>query len=460
MKAQKWIIPSGILMLVLILAMFLVPTAAAGEVRSGGTVEIKQGETVPDDLYVFAETVLVNGTIQGDLISFSTKVVVGPTGVIEGDLLAAGQVLDLQGNVKDDARLAAAIITLGDTAQVGDDIMAAGYSLESKPGSQIQGSSAFAGFQALLAGTVEEDLDFAGNSLYLQGKVAGDAYVEVGGAESRMPFNPFTFIPNTPIVPTVPAGLTIGDEASIGGSLVYQAPQQASIPAGTVAGEIEFSQVTVPVKTPECKTEVRVERGFTLENVVRAVANWGRALFRNLMSLLIVGLLLAWLFPRLLSGSGETLKIRPWASLGVGVLTGIVFWLVMPVLSIVLFAIVLLVGLFSVGGLFFPALLLMILVLLVLFLAFLISGSFFSKLIICQVIGQLILGGFKSPAANHRFFPWLLGLVIFILLRSIPFVGWIVNILAVLFGLGAFVLWLFGQRKSNQQPVVEASAAQ
>lgn len=460
MKAHKWIIPSGILTLALILAMFLVPTAAAGEVRSGGTVEIKQGETVPDDLYVFAETVLVNGTIQGDLISFGNKLVIGPTGVIEGDLLAAGQVLDLQGNLRDDARLAAAVITLGETAQIGDDIMAAGYSLESKPGSQIGGSSAFAGFQALLGGTVEEDLDFTGNSLYLQGKVGGDAYVEVGGSETRMPFNPFTFMPNMPPVPTVPAGLTIADEASIGGSLVYQAPQQASIPAGTVAGEIEFSQVTVPVKTPESKTEVRVERGFTLENLVRAVANWGRALFRNLMSLLIVGLLVAWLFPRLLSGSGDTLKIRPWASLGVGVLTGLVFWLVMPVLSIILFAVVLLVGLFSVGGLFFPALLIMILILMVISLAFLISGSFFSKLIICQVIGELILGGFKSPAANHRYFPWLLGLVLFILLRSIPFVGWIVNILAVLFGLGAFVLWLFGLRKSNQQPMVEASAAQ
>ena len=207
MKAHKWIIPSGILMLVLILAMFRVPTAAAGEVRSGGTVEIKQGETVSDDLYVFAETVLVNGTIQGDLISFSTKLVVGPTEVIEGDLLAAGQAIDLQGNVKDDARLAAAVITLGDSAQIGDDIMAAGYSLESNTGSQIGGSSAFAGFQALLAGSVEEDLDFSGNSLYLQGQVVGDAYVEVGSAETRMPFNPFDFIPNMPAVPTVPAGL-------------------------------------------------------------------------------------------------------------------------------------------------------------------------------------------------------------------------------------------------------------
>ena len=85
-------------------------------------------------------------------------------------------------------------------------------------------------------------------------------------------------------------------------------------------------------------------------------------------------------------------------------------------------------------------------------LAFLLSGSYFSKLIISQVLGQLILGGFKSPAADHRFAPWLIGLAIFILLSSIPYVGWIVNILAVLFGLGAFVLWLFGLRKAAPQP--------
>ena len=106
MKAHKWIMSAGILILVLFVAMFYVPPATAGEIRSGGTIEIKQGETIPDDLYVFAETVLVNGTIQGDLVSGSSKLVIGPTGVVEGDLLAAGQSLEIQGNVKDDARIA------------------------------------------------------------------------------------------------------------------------------------------------------------------------------------------------------------------------------------------------------------------------------------------------------------------------------------------------------------------
>ena len=130
----------------------------------------------------------------------------------------------------------------------------------------------------------------------------------------------------------------------------------------------------------------------------------------------------------------------------------------MPVLAMILLGVVVFLGLFSLGGLVFPALLTMALILLVLSLAFLLSGGYFSKLIISQVLGQLILGGFKSPAANHRFAPWLLGLVIFILLSSIPYVGWIVNILAVLFGLGAFVLWSFGLRKSSNQPIAEPSA--
>ncbi len=458
MKARKWIISASILSLIFLLAMFFVPTAFAGETRSGSTIEIKNGEVVPDDLYVFADTVLVNGTIKGDLLSFSANVIIGPTGVVEGDLIGAGQSLDIQGVVKDDARVAGAVITLGDTAQIGDDLMSAGYSLETKSGSQIGGSLTFTGYQALLAGTLEGDLVFGGNSLNLLGKVGGDAKVEVGGAESKMPFNPFAFIPNMPSIPSVPAGLTIGDNASIGGSLTYEAPKEADIPTGAVTGQTEYTQVIVPTRTPKSETEAREEPVSTSQRLITATSTWGKTLLRNLMSLLIVGLLVAWLYPRLLSGSGEKLKIRPWASLGVGILTGLTFWLIMLLLTFLLIVVIILLGLVSLGGLVVPAILFMILILIGFSLAFLVSGSYFSKLIISQVLGQLILSGFKSPAANHRFWPWLIGLIIFILLWSIPYVGWIVNVFAVLFGLGALVLWLFGLRKSSQKTIAEASA--
>ena len=458
MIKRKWIMPTVLLTMVFILVLFFVPTALAGETRTGNTIEIAQGEVVADDLYVFANKVVVNGTIQGDLVSFSTNLVLGPTGVITGDLIAAGQSLEIEGVVQDDARVAGAVLTIGEGAMIGDDLMSAGFSLETASGSQVGGSLTFGGYQALLAGSVAGDLKFGGNSLDLEGSVGGNAEVDVGSAQANMPFNPFNFIPGMPAVPSVPAGLTIGDNASIGGALVYQAPQEATIPPGVVAGPVEYTQVTPVPKPSEGVKEVRREPVSTTQRAITAVAIWGRNLLRNMMSLLIVGLLVAWLYPRLLSGSGEALQIRPWASLGVGILTGIAFWLIMPVLTFLLFAVVILLGLFSLGGLVIPALMIMALILATIGVTFLISSGYFSKLIISQVLGQLILRGFKSPAADHRFWPWLIGLAIFIILRSIPFVGWIVNILAVLFGLGAFVLWLFGLRKPSQLPAAEPAA--
>jgi hypothetical protein len=266
------------------------------------------------------------------------------------------------------------------------------------------------------------------------------------------------FIPNMPSIPRVPAGLTIGDNASIGGTLTYEAPEEAEIPSDAVSGETEYTQVIEATATPKGETGVQKEAESTSQRLAKSASDWGKALLRNLMSLLIVGLLVAWLYPRMLSGGGETLKIRPWASLGVGALTGIVFWLAMPLLSFIFAGAIALLGLLSLGGLVLPAILLGSLILLAISLAFLVSSGYFSKLVISQVLGQLILGGFKSPAANHRFWPWLLGLGIFILLRSIPYIGWIVNALAVLFGLGAFVLWLLDLVRARRQPIARPAA--
>ena len=88
----------------------------------------------------------------------------------------------------------------------------------------------------------------------------------------------------------------------------------------------------------------------------------------------------------------------------------------MPLLSFILLIVIIFLGLFSLGGLVFPAILITVLILLWISLAFLMSASFFSKLIISFVLGYLILGGSKSRAANNRFWPWLLGLLIFIFL--------------------------------------------
>jgi len=76
-------------------------------------------------------------------------------------------------------------------------------------------------------------------------------------------------------------------------------------------------------------------------------------------------------------------------------------------------------------------------------LAFNVSVSYVSKILVGYLVGQLLLARIKPDLAEGRFWPLLLGVVMFAILWSIPILGTIVNIVVILFGLGA--LWLLGQ---------------
>ena len=142
--------------LMLLVGLLIVPSVWAVESQSGDQVIIGPDEVVDDDLYATANQVVVEGTSRGDLVAFGQSVTVD--GTVEGDLIAAGQSVEIGGEVDDDARIAGQALLLGDGASVGDDLIAAAYSLKNEPESNVGGTLWYAGYQALLAGTVGEDL--------------------------------------------------------------------------------------------------------------------------------------------------------------------------------------------------------------------------------------------------------------------------------------------------------------
>jgi hypothetical protein len=74
--------------------------------------------------------------------------------------------------------------------------------------------------------------------------------------------------------------------------------------------------------------------------------------------------------------------------------------------------------------------------------AFALTVFFGSKVIVAYLAGSLILGRLAPKVAGYRFLLLLLGAVLYILLRSIPTVGWVIELLIVVFGLGAiWVAW-------------------
>jgi len=66
----------------------------------------------------------------------------------------------------------------------------------------------------------------------------------------------------------------------------------------------------------------------------------------------------------------------------------------------------------------------------------------------------MILERIDSNAANHKIIALILGLLIYILLIAIPYFGWAVSVIAMIFGLGAVWLVFRGKRKTPAQPAV------
>jgi cytoskeletal protein CcmA (bactofilin family) len=439
MKQRKVFTGLGVVTMVLVLMLTATGSAAALEQRTGQTVVIEAGEVINDDLLVSAETFVLNGTVKGDIIGAGGTLTIGPTGVVEGDLIAAGREVVVEGTVKDDARIAGAALKVSSGGQIGDDLMGFGYSLETAPGSTIGGSLFFFGSQALLGGEVKENATVGAGGLSLQGKVGGDVKASVGAKRDALPFSPFTFMPNMPSIPSVPYGLTVGSGASVGGKLEYTAPDETSIPSGVVEGPVTY---TKPAPKAEPTVPSRGAMRFPSAGVL-AVA-WLLGLLRNTLTLLIVGLLLAWLAPGLARRGAKLLQEKPWPCLGWGAVAFFGVWVAATVIVFVAGA---LAVFFAVFTLFKLAALIAVVGLLlasILIVAYVIAAGLLSKIVVGYLIGRLILSNLDPATGAGRVWPLVLGLVILAITASIPCLGWVVNLIVVLFGLGALGLMVAG----------------
>lgn len=440
-------------LLLAFLFISLVPAAQAYTPRSGEQVIIEEGEVVEDDLYVTANTFTLKGTIKGDLIVFATVITIAPTGVVEGDLMAAGQGVSVNGRVLDDVRIAGATLVLGPSAVVGSDVLAAGYSLDFQAGSQVQGDAILAGSLVSLSSQVAGDLLAGTAGFRLDGAVSGNARVTVGGAEDISPFNPFMFMPAVPEAPqpiTIPGGLSFGPNARVGGNLTYVAPTQAVIPSGVVAGQLTYN----------APPPVEVEEAAPPPTEAEIFLKWFINLVRTLITLLLVGLLIGWLAPGLLRQSAITLNSRLWESLLWGVIgvTGFGFGLFL--LGFVVVVLMIILGLLTLGDLVGTTLMLGLWLGFTLILGYKLLAGYAAKIVVSACLGRWILNKVNSPAAEHRFWPLVLGVVILVVLWSIPFLGWLVNLALILFGFGALLLVARGWLQRRNAPALPVNPEQ
>jgi cytoskeletal protein CcmA (bactofilin family) len=438
----------SVFVLTLLLALTVVTPAYAFDGRGGDRVVIEAGEVINDDLYVGAQEFVLDGTVNGDLIVFAQTVTIN--GKVDGDLMAAAQTVAVNGEVTGTIRMAGSILQVGEKAQIGLDIVSAGYSLENRPGSTIGQDLVFAGGQILLDGAVDRNVQVATGAFELRGNVGGDVTAEVGEADrGRAGPPPAWFMPRSALsAPNVKPGLTIDPSAQVAGNFKYTQSKDVTVPAGVVGGDVTRTE-------PRANASARRE-----ETTTQKITRWGLNFIRNSITLILIGLLMLWLFPFFMRGLSDQLQAKPLPSLGWGAVAWAAFF----------FALLLIAALTAIAGLFFGVLTLGqltgtvvwlgLLTVLGLIIGFVLVTTFVAKIVFGVALGKWIFTQVHSPLAEHRYWPMIVGVLITLVITTllsfplIPgFLGWLLNFVIVLLGLGALWLWT-RERTMRPAPVV------
>jgi cytoskeletal protein CcmA (bactofilin family) len=364
----RWILAAAIV------ALGLTP-AAAMEMRAGPAGRLGPGETIDDDLYLAAGLVSVDGRVRGDLVASGGTL--NFRGQVDGGVLAAAGTLDLSGTIGTTARIVGGTVSLRGT--VGADAVAAGGTVLVEGPAQVRRDLAAAGGTVIVAGTVGRHARLAGGRVEIGGTVNGNLLVRGGE-------------------------IVILPSAVVRGNLTYSSEQPIRIAQGSrIHGTVTQEQYPVrPVPSRAARRGFRVAFGVV-----------------DFFWMLMIALALIAVAPRGVQATADTLRARPWASLGWGAL--LLFSVPMLVIALMVMIIGIPVGV-----------ILLVVHVLALFTSHAAAG--------------LALGQRITPGVASRYASIAVGVAVIAIATHIPYAGWLLRLASVAIGLGAIALTLWERR--------------
>lgn len=204
--------------------------------------------------------------------------------------------------------------------------------------------------------------------------------------------------------------ISLAEGALIKGNLNYTSPKEA---------ELKKEQVNGTISRQEIKVEKRVPSyAFTLA--------W--KIFASL-ALLLIAIIIVLIMPSMSLRLSNNIRYDFWKSL----LLGLVSLVVVPVAA-------LLIGITMIG---LPITIIIILLYLI--------AIYISKIFAALWIGKLFFRKPQRSVFRNVVVPVTIGIVIYVMLVSIPYIGWIVRILGMLLGLGAMTIVMFKLEKKGRR---------
>ena len=367
--------------------------ALAAETAASEIVIIPEGDTIPDDLYAAGSRVVVEGTIEGDLIAFAAEEVV-ISGQVTGSVVAVAPTVTVGGEVGGSVRSTANRLAI--SGSVGRDLVGAALRAELTTESTIEGDVLVWAIRMAAAGSIGTDLEGTQRTLELAGSVGGDVDVSVNS-----------------LIVTGPLEVT--------GDLGYRSPSEAEgLGQATVSGVVTH-------KTP-LPPNIRI----------RALGLLTR--FLVVLGLTCAALLVAWGWPGRTESAGVRARANVWRALGRGALVILSPFIVAGIAALI-------AGLVPASA---SLPLLAIFVPLVPALA----GLVLVLSLVAGVPAILALGR-ALPGERGLYGSVVVGSIVAGILWLLPWIGWLVPLLVLPIGLGA---WMLSFRDEGSQTTIRQTA--
>lgn len=408
---KNWVRVGLMAFLVFAACFILTQTANAQGIYYGDT--IPAGTRLDNDAILYGENVEINGDVVGDVFAIGRTVVI--SGTVDGSLYVVGEDVTLRDQVEGSMYSAAVIETLLPGSSINRNLYFAGLSLNTEQESSIG-----------------RDLYAFALGVQLKGETGRNVQGVIGPFEIFRLLYDFTNgrfqMPEfkLPDIKWPWSGVTPEIASHMGGSRVSAAllPARMLAPAGggerlTIQGKSQFQVAAVDWQR---------------------VSDWLLDRLREFAVLIIIGLLSSWLIPYNLKRWATRVPVKPWLVALYGFAFIVLGFAAAFLITGLVIAITIGLGLLTLGNLAFLVGTMGLFATGLAFFVFYFVVFYLSKVVVALLIGRYILGWLAPGAAEHRFWPLLLGLVVYVLIVALPYVGWLLAFIAVLLGSGA--IWL------------------
>lgn len=325
-------------------------------------------------------------------------------GSVGGDAHMAGFNVNADQPVEGDLYAAGFSVTVNQP--VGGDVTAVGSNVSVHSGATIAGNARLSGASVTLSAPVAGTALVSAETLNLDTAIQGD----------------FEFFGNK---------IIFGPGARLGGLVRIHAPAPVDVPASVAAADkVSFEILET--------TDYAGEAGKTAEHVVRGVwpAVWAVAIWW--LALIVIGALAIALLPRATAALEDRANSRPLRSLGLGLLGFAAALGLVPVAAITILGIILL--------------------------PFVAVGAFIAC-VLAYLAGVYLLAVRAGRAFARidttlkRLVALAVGVVLAGLIGMVPFLGWLISLLLLVFGFGIFIRSLTERTPSAPRPGREQAPA-